>query len=80
MRKGENAGVKGEYFRIKANLKRTFLNFLSWGLKKGRQKVLPGKWEIVPENLKFFPVRIENFLNRIHDPQDSKRIDAAAGL
>jgi len=33
--------------------------------------------EIFPENLKFFSVRIENFLDRIHDPQISKRIDAA---
>ena len=32
---------------------------------------------IFPDNLKFVSVRIENFLDRIHDPPDKKRIDAA---
>ena len=32
----------------------------------------PGKWEFFPENMKFFSVRIENFLDRIDDPQDLK--------
>ena len=42
MRKRENAGVKGEYFRRKANLKRIFYIFeLRTKRKKGR--LLPGK-------------------------------------
>ena len=34
MRKRKNAGVKGEYLWRKANLKRIFLIFLSWRLKR----------------------------------------------
>ena len=45
MRTRENAGVNGEYFRRKANLKRifTFFELMTKKRKKGRQKFLPGK-------------------------------------
>jgi len=46
--------------------------------KKSRQNVLPGKSEIFHENRKFLSVGIENFCDRIHDPQTSNQIDAAA--
>jgi len=44
MRKRENAGVKGEYFRRKANLKRICFTYFELRTKrKGRQKFLLGK-------------------------------------
>jgi len=36
MRKRENAGVKDEYFRRMANLKRIFFTFFELRTKKGR--------------------------------------------
>ena len=44
-------------------------NFLSWRLKKVVVNVV---WKIFLENRKMFSDEIENFCNRIHDPQDFK--------
>ena len=41
-------------------------------------RIFAWKTEIFPENLEFFSAGIENFCNRIHDPQTSNQIDAAA--
>jgi len=51
-------------------------NFVSWRLRKGRQN-------FCLENRRFFwkseilSTGIENFCDRIHDPQTSNQIDAA---
>ena len=66
MRKRENAGVKGEYFRRKANLKR-ICYFLAW-----KTRNFSGKSDIFSRsNRKFLG------LHGLTTPIDLKRIDAA---
>src|SRR6218665_2289154 len=77
MRKREtfckNVGVKGDYLRRKAN----FLIFFELRTKKRSPEYFAGKIRNFPENRKFFSVRIDNFWDRIHDPQIWNQIDAA---